>query len=80
MPEEYGVDGGPDIVKCHSKRLASKGAAVREGSGESESSRDSWRIRLMVGDLVLKPGVRGVAGVRGVRGVGGREAMIESKG
>ena len=34
-------------------------------------------MRFMVGDLVLKPGVRGVRGVEGVVGVEGREAMAE---
>ena len=71
------MEGGPVRVKCHSKRLFSRGAAVREGSGEMESSRDSWRMRLMVGDLVLKPGVRGVEGVLGVVGVEGMEVMVE---
>lgn len=36
-------------------------------------------MRLMVGDLVLKPGVpgvRGVEGVRGVVGVEGSEAIV----
>ena len=41
------------------------------------SSWDSRRIRLMVGDLVLKVGVEGVRGVGGVVGVDGREAMVE---
>ena len=71
----YGVEGGPWRVKCHSKRLVSRGAAARVGSGERESSRDSCRMRFTVGDLVLKPGVRGVRGVEGVVGVEGREAM-----
>ena len=35
-------------------------------------------MRFMVGDLVLKPGVRGVRGVEGVVGVDGREAMAEN--
>ena len=70
------MDGGPEMVKCHSKRFVSRGEAVSDGSGDRESSRDSWRIRLMVGDLVLKPGVRGVLGVRGVRGEVGREAIL----
>ena len=69
-------------MKCHSKRLVSSGAAAKDGSGESDSSRDSCRMRLIVGDLVLKPGVRGVPGVRGERGVvgvDGTEAMLLSK-
>jgi len=73
------VDGGPAIVKCHSKRLVSRGEACSEGSRVEASSRDSWRMRLMVGDLVLNPGVpgvRGVDGVRGVVGVEGREAIV----
>lgn len=55
-PSLYGVDGGPERVKCHSKRLDSRGAACRVGSGWVESSVASLRIRLMVGDLVLNEG------------------------
>ena len=36
-------------------------------------------MRLIVGDLVLKPGVLGVPGVRGVRGVvgvGGTDVIV----
>lgn len=43
-------------MKCHSKRLDSRGAACKVGSGWLESSVASLRIRLMVGDLVLKVG------------------------
>lgn len=43
-------------MKCHSKRLDSRGAACKVGSGWAESSLASLRIRLMVGDLVLKVG------------------------
>ena len=50
-------------MKCHSKRLDSRGAAWRVESGWSESSRDSWRMRLMVGDLVLKEGFEVVGGI-----------------
>ena len=63
-------------MKCHSKRLVSRGAAARVGSGERESSRDSCRMRFMVGDLVLKPGVLGVRGVEGVVGVEGIDAIL----
>ena len=41
MPSAYGVEGGPWRVKCHSKRLVSRGAAKKAGSGKRESSRDS---------------------------------------
>ena len=71
------MEGGPDIVKCHSNRFVSSGAAVSEGSGERDISRDSCRMRLMVGDFALNPGVLGVPGVRGVDGVGGKEAITE---
>ena len=43
-------------MKCHSKRLDSRGAACRVGSGWLESSVASLRMRFMVGDLVLKVG------------------------
>ena len=43
-------------MKCHSKRLASSGAACNDGSGWLDSSLASFRMRLMVGDLVLKVG------------------------
>lgn len=43
-------------MKCHSKRLESRGAACRVGSGWLESSVASLRMRFMVGDLVLKVG------------------------
>ena len=43
-------------MKCHSKRLESRGAAWRVGSGFEESSVASFRIRFMVGDLVLNVG------------------------
>lgn len=43
-------------MKCHSKRLDSRGAACKVGSGWVESSVASLRMRLMVGDLVLKVG------------------------
>ncbi len=56
MPSEYGVDGGPARVKCHSKRSDSRGEAWRVGSGWEESSEASFRMRLIVGDLVLKVG------------------------
>ena len=55
-PSLYGVEGGPLRVKCHSKRLDSSGAACNDGSGWLESSLASFRMRLMVGDLVLKVG------------------------
>lgn len=48
--------GGPARVKCHSKRSDSSGEAWRLGSGLVKSSEASFRIRLMVGDLVLKVG------------------------
>ena len=57
-------------IKCHSKRLVSSGAAVNDESVQKESSWDSFRMRLIVGDFALKPGVRGVAGVRGESGSG----------
>jgi len=60
-PLLYGVAGGPAIVKCHSKRFESSGAACKVGSGWAESSVASLRMRLMVGDLVLKVG-RAIAG------------------
>ena len=63
-------------MKCHSKRFVSRGAACRLGSGVVRSSWDSRRMRLIVGDLVLKVGVEGVRGVEGVVGVGGREVMV----
>lgn len=44
------------MVKCHSKRFDSRGAACKVGSGWVESSVASLRMRLMVGDLVLKVG------------------------
>lgn len=44
------------MVKCHSKRLDSRGAACSVGSGWEESSEASLSIRLMVGDFVLKVG------------------------
>ena len=40
-PSSYGEDGGPLMVKCHSNRFISNGAAVRDGSGEHDNSRDS---------------------------------------
>jgi len=43
-------------VKCHSKRLDSRGAACKVGSGWVESSVASLRMRLIVGDLVLNIG------------------------
>lgn len=43
-------------MKCHSKRLDSRGEAWRVGSGWEESSEASLRIRLIVGDLVLNVG------------------------
>lgn len=43
-------------MKCHSKRFESRGAACKVGSGWAESSLASLRMRLMVGDLVLKVG------------------------
>lgn len=43
-------------MKCHSKRLDSRGAAWREGSGWDWSSEASFKIRLIVGDLVLNVG------------------------
>ena len=52
---------------------------MRDGSGVRDNSRDSCRMRLIVGDLVLNPGVRGVPGVPGVLGVlgvEGEEAMF----
>lgn len=51
------MEGGPERVKCHSKRSLSRGAAWREGSGFVDSSAASLRMRRMVGDLVLKVGV-----------------------
>lgn len=51
------MEGGPERVKCHSKRSLSRGAAWREGSGFVDSSAASLRMRRMVGDLVLKDGV-----------------------
>ncbi len=44
------------MVKCHSKRLDSRGEAWRVGSGLERSSWASLSMRLMVGDLVLKVG------------------------
>lgn len=43
-------------MKCHSKRLDSRGEAWRVGSGLERNSWASLSIRLMVGDLVLKVG------------------------
>lgn len=43
-------------MKCHSKRLDSSGAACKDGSGWLESSLASFRMRFMVGDLVLNVG------------------------
>lgn len=43
-------------MKCHSKRLESRGDACRVGSWVEESSEASLRIRLMVGDLELRFG------------------------
>lgn len=43
-------------MKCHSKRFASKGAAWRVGSGLEESSEASFKMRFIVGDLVLNVG------------------------
>lgn len=63
-------------MKCHSKRLVSSGAAWSVGSGVRDSSRDSWRMRFIVGDFVLKPGVLGVRGVEGVVGVVGTDAIV----
>lgn len=51
------MEGGPERVKCHSKRSLSRGAAWREGSGFVDSSAASLRMRRIVGDLVLKVGV-----------------------
>ena len=51
------MNGGPERVKCHSKRSLSRGAAWREGSGLVDSSAASLRMRRMVGDFVLKVGV-----------------------
>lgn len=51
------MEGGPERVKCHSKRSLSRGAAWREGSGFVDSSAASLRMRRMVGDFVLKVGV-----------------------
>lgn len=43
-------------MKCHSKRLDSKGTAHRVASGLLRSSVASLRMRLIVGDLELKVG------------------------
>lgn len=51
------MEGGPERVKCHSKRSLSRGPAWTEGSGLVDSSAASLRMRRMVGDLVLKVGV-----------------------
>lgn len=56
IPEAYGVEGGPCSVKCHTKRLSSKGAACKVASGFDRSSVASFKIRLIVGDLVLNVG------------------------
>lgn len=48
--------GGPRNVKCHSNMLVSRGAAWKSAEGEEESSAASRRMRLIVGDLVLKVG------------------------
>lgn len=78
MPFSYGDAGGPVIVKCHSKRLDSRGCAVREGSGWRDSSLDSWRMRLMVGDFVLKAGrVVDMAGRAVIRSAARSEAGRE---
>lgn len=50
------MEGGPERVKCHSKRSLSRGAAWREGSGLVDNSVASLRMRRMVGDLVLNVG------------------------
>lgn len=56
IPDAYGVEGGPWTVKCHSKRLDSKGAAWMVASGLLRSSVASFKMRLIVGDLVLNVG------------------------
>ena len=53
------MEGGPLSVKCHSKRLDSRGLADIVGSGDWLNSRDSRRMRLIVGDLVLNFGTEG---------------------
>ena len=50
-------------MKCHSKRLESRGAACRVGSGLEESSEASFRMRFIVGDLVLNVGRAMIFGV-----------------
>ena len=50
------MEGGPARVKCHSNKSDSRGEAWRVGSGCEESSEASFRMRLMVGDLVLNVG------------------------
>ncbi len=64
-------------MKCHSKRLESRGAAWRVGSGWVESSVASFRMRLIVGDLVLKVGraMVGVLVVFVVNGLFGRRGV-----
>ena len=64
--------GGPASVKCHSNRSASSGEACRLGSGLVVSSQASLRMRLMVGDLVLKVG-RAMTECVGEKGGGKRE-------
>ena len=43
-------------MKCHSKRLDSRGAACRVESGWDCNSEASLRMRFIVGDLVLNVG------------------------
>lgn len=43
-------------MKCHSKILVSSGAACKVASGFERSSVASFKMRLTVGDLVLKVG------------------------
>ena len=55
-------------MKCHSKRLDSRGEAWKSGLCVEESSAASFMMRLMVGDFVEKPWVAMIGDVRTMRG------------
>jgi hypothetical protein len=47
-PPSKSVPAGPRIVKCHSKRLSSRGSAKYCEEGSRESSRTSAKMRFFV--------------------------------
>lgn len=54
MPPAYEEgESGPRVVKCHSKRLSSRGSTWRLGEALEASSEASFSVRLIVGFLVL---------------------------